>query len=373
MQQLAEHQRRVLEDLGKKRCEGNTISSRIDTMLEVVKMPDFSVDVTNACNLDCIHCLRDKSEPRKHLSLDLFKQILDQARDCGIKYISLTGGEPTLHPKWSEFLNALAERELKFSIVSNGYKFSERTLPVLLNPLVRKHLESMCFSLDGAFAKSHDTLRGEGSFREIIEAANLCRLKGIPLSIKTVVTSHNKRELTEIALLGSVIGAIQHSFIALTPTPRAIEEGIVPSIKEMKEAYSFVTGSLVPSMKTQINLEGSWGVEYALFTCNAYQQAYSVDHLGNLLFCCNLSHVCNGDKPSILGKEFLADLKKEGLKEGIIRHYRLLAQFTEDRLNNASADSLLTSFACWWCLKYFNKLEWIENYANSPWVQEVFS
>jgi len=337
------------------------------------KMPDLSVDVTNACNLDCFHCLRDKLGSRKHLSLDLFKQILDQARDCGINYISLTGGEPTIHPKWNEFLNVLAEREFKFSIVSNGYGFGERTLPTLLEPIVRKHLESMCFSLDGASAKSHDALRGESSFREVIEAVNLCRLKGIPLSIKTVVTNLNKEELTEIALLGSNLGVIQHSFIALTPTPRAIKEEIVPSIEEMKKAYSFITGSLVPAIKTQINLEGSWGIDRALFACNAYQQVYSVDHLGNLLFCCNLSHVYNGDKPSILGREFLADLKKESLKEGIIRHHRLLAQFTEDRLNDASADSLLTSFACWWCFKYFNKLEWIENYANSPWVQEVFS
>lgn len=335
-------------------------------------MPDLSIDVTNSCNRDCIHCLRDKVEARRHFSLNLFKQIIDQACDCGIRHVSLTGGEPTLHPNWSELLIALAKRGLQFSIVSNGYKFREKTLPILLEAIVRKHLDGVCFSLDGSSADSHDALRGEDSFQEVIEAANLCRLKGIPLSIKTVVINLNREELAEIALLGSAIGATQHSFIALSPTPRAIENEIVPSLKEMRKAYSVITGSLVPAMKMQINLESSWGVDHILFTCNAYQQAYSVDHLGNLLFCCNLSHVCNGNKPAILGKEFLADLKRKSLKEGIIQHHRLLAQFTEDRLNDTSSESLLASFPCWWCFEYFDKLGWIENYTDSPWVQEVF-
>ena len=335
-------------------------------------MPDLSIDVTNACNRECVHCLRDKMEPREFLPLSLFKRILDQAYDCGIRHISLTGGEPTLHPAWDELLSALAERQLKFSIVSNGYQFRERVLPILLNPSIKRHLESVCFSLDGASANSHNALRGEDSFQEVIEAANLCRLKGLPLSIKTVVTKLNKEELAEVALLGSALGAMQHSFIALTPTPRAIEKEIVPSLKEMRKSYSFITGSLVPAMKAQINLEGSWGVDRTLFTCNPYQQVYHVDHLGNLLFCCNLSHICNGNKPSTLGREFLVDLKRKSLKEGIIQHYRLLAQFTKDRLNDTSSGSLLASFPCWWCLEYFNKLGWKKDYTDSPWVQEVF-
>lgn len=336
-------------------------------------MGDISIDVTNVCNRDCIYCLRDKLETREHLPLDLFKQILDQACNCGIRYISLTGGEPTLHPAWNELLIVLSERGLRFNIVSNGYRFRQRTLPILLKPIVRRHLTSICFSLDGASANLHDALRGKGSFQEVIEAANLCRLNGIPMSIKTVVTNVNKKELSEVALLGSVLGARQHSFLALVPTPRAIKQELVPSLKEMREIYSFITGSLVSAMKAVINLEGSWGIDHALFNCNAYQQLYSVDHLGNLLFCCNLSHVYNETKPAILGKEFLVDLKKESLKKGIIQHYLLLAQLTKDRLNDARNRDMLFSYPCWWCLKYFGKLEWAKKYSYSPWVKEVFS
>jgi len=333
-------------------------------------MISLSIDVTNACNRNCLHCLRDKIEPREFLPLSLFEEILTQAYECGIRYVSLTGGEPTLHPAWGEFLVALAERGFKFSIITNGYRFRERTLPVLLEPTVRRHLDNVCFSLDGAFPDSHNTLRGEYSFKEVITGVNLCRLKGIPISIKTVVTSLNREELVELTLLSASLGVSRHSFLALTPTPRAIREGIVLSPEETKEVCSFIIRNLIPSMKMQIKLEGSWSIDRLLFNCNAYQQNYSVDHLGNLLFCCNLSHVCNGNKPSTLGKELLADLKRESLKEGIIRHHQLLAQFTEARLNNAVNGSLLDSFPCWWCLGYFNKRKWIENYADSPWANK---
>jgi len=332
----------------------------------------LGIETTNDCNRNCIHCVRDKKEKREYLPLDLFQRIIDQSYDLGIRYVSLTGGEPTLYPDWAELLCALVERGLKFGVVTNGWKFKEKTLPLLLNPITKRHLVTVCFSLDGFNADSHDFLRGEGSFREVIEAANLCRLKRIPFSIKTVVSSINKEELTEIALLVSALGAREHSFISLLPTPRLVKENFILTPKESRILYSFISGSLIPSMKTRINLEGSWGINSALFSCNAYQQTYNVDYLGNLIFCCNLSHVSDTDKPATALKEFLGDLREESLREGIIRHHELLAQFTGDRLKDTQSSSELFSNPCYWCYKYFGKLEFIRKYPDSPWVKEMF-
>lgn len=334
-------------------------------------MPTVAIGITNVCNLDCIHCLRDKVEPKVSISLDLFKKIIDQIAELGIKRVSLTGGEPSLHPNFGNLLTYLAEKEVEFNFVTNGWEFKERVLPILLEPTVKRYLQSICFSIDGASAKTHDTLRDKGSFREVIKAANLCRLRGIPISIKTVLTNINKNEVMEIALLGASLKTTKHQFIALTPTPRAIAEGIIPHSLEMKEIFSFITGTLMPAMKTQINIEGAWGLSPPVFTCNAYLQIYDIDYLGNLLFCCNLSHVRNGDKPSEIGREFLADLKSESLEKGIAEHYQVLAQFTKDRLKDALGGYSLPRFPCWWCLQYFDKVDWLENYPESEFYQLV--
>jgi organic radical activating enzyme len=334
-------------------------------------MSTVAIGITNLCNLNCIHCLRDKLEAKVSIEIDLFKKIIDRIADLGIERVSLTGGEPSLHPNFSELLTYLAEKEVEFNFVTNGWAFKERVLPIFLEPAVKKYLEGICFSIDGASAETHDALRRKGSFSEVIKAANLCRLKGIPISIKTVVTNINKKELMELALLGASLKTTKHQFIAITPTPRAIEEGIVPRSSEMKEIFSFITGTLRPAMKTQINVEGAWGLSAPVFNCNVYLQIHDVDYLGNLLFCCNLSHVRNIDKPSKIGREFLADLKKESLEKGIAEHYKVLAQFTSDRLKDASDGYSLTRFPCWWCLQYFGKVEWLENYPESEFYHLV--
>jgi len=332
----------------------------------------LSIETTNACNRSCIHCVRDKEEKRQHFPLELFEQIINESYELGIRYICLTGGETTLHPNFTNLLSSLAERGLTFGFVTNGLDFNSRVLPTLLIPTIRRYLVTVCFSLDGANADSHDYLRGEGSFKDVIEAISLCHLKGIPFSIKTAVSNINKEELTEIALLVSSLGAIEHNFLSLLPTPELLKENLMLTPKETRIVYSFISGSLVPSMKSRINLEGSWGVNSTLFICNAYQQIYSVDYLGNLLFCCNLSHISRGDLPALMGTEFIIDLKLNSLKEGIIQHHRLLAKFTEDRLKDLHSSPELLSSPCCWCYKYFGKLEFINQNPKSSWSREMF-
>ena len=321
-------------------------------------MHDLSIDVTNVCNRDCIHCIKDKLEPRGHLPLDLYIEIIDQAKAIGITHVCFTGGEPSLHPNWDRIIVETVKRDMSFSLVINGHEFKRLTLPLLLNENVKKHLISVCFSLDGASATTHDYLRGEGSFSEVIEAASLCRLKRIPFSFKTVVTARNQNEIIKIALLAAALGATQQSFIALIPTPRALKLKLVPRFSQLSQIRAIIRGHLVGKMQTDILLEGSWGAKSILFTCNAFQRAYHVDHCGNLLFCCNLSHVYTGNQQATFGKELLADLRQQDLKVGLVRHYELLAAFMKARLDSAQNPTNLFHYPCLWCMNYFGKLEW---------------
>jgi len=227
--------------------------------------------------------------------------------------------------------------------------------------------------LDGACEKSHDVLRGQNSFIEVVEAANLCKLKGLPFSFKTVVSNANKAELAEIAIFATKLGAIELSYLILVPTPRLLEADLIPSYKEMRKIHSYISGSIQSSLIINVIMEGSWGDDGTLFQCNAYKQSFAVDHLGNLMFCCNLSHVCNGEKPSTLGREFISDIKEQGLKKGIVGHYELLAEFTKSRLSDKTKNSGLYRYPCLWCLDYFGKLECVKKYSDHPLINELFT
>jgi len=76
--------------------------------------------LTNECQLNCLHC-SFKSTPRQHhtrLDEKLLLSALDELK--GIRDITLTGGEPTLHPSFEILLSKAAENAGIVYVMTNG-------------------------------------------------------------------------------------------------------------------------------------------------------------------------------------------------------------------------------------------------------------
>ena len=55
------------------------------------------VDLIASCNLRCLHCRAAAGfDNQTELSLEKFKEILEDAKELGVKTITLSGGEPFL-------------------------------------------------------------------------------------------------------------------------------------------------------------------------------------------------------------------------------------------------------------------------------------
>ncbi|MFQ5925147.1 MAG: radical SAM protein [Dehalococcoidia bacterium] len=334
-------------------------------------MFSLSLELTNLCNRNCLHCIRDKLEPRESVSLDLVETILGGAKALGVDKIHLTGGEVALYPHLEELIPMIVDCGFHFDLVTNGFRFREAMLPLLTEPKIKRKLDQVCFSLDGARAASHDALRGKGSFKEVMEAATLCRFKEVPISLKSIISNSTKSELTELALLGATLGAENHGFISLLPTPRLIKEKIIPSPQELERIVFWIMEGLAKTIRTKIHIE-AYCPPMVLFQCNAFR-SINVDHQGNLIFCCTLSHVTDEGRPATIGREFLADLREVSLREGISAHFDLLARWMGQRLKDAENLSPPTCIPCYWCYKYFSKLNWLKNYPESPWAEGVLA
>jgi hypothetical protein len=334
-------------------------------------MDGLFIELTNVCNRRCLHCIRNTADPPEFLSLALAREVMAQAQPLGFRKICLTGGEVALYPHLEEFLALVVDYGYTFNLVTNGHRFRENLLPLLTAPKIRERLLEVCFSLDGSRPETHDALRGPGSFREVVEAATLCHLKGIPLSFKSVVTNFNKEELTELALLGLTLEAPEHSFLYPTPTPRSIRQGVIPSPDEVAERLTWVAGSLAKALRNNITIEGH-GPRTTIFTCANFLRGINLDFQGNLILCCNLSHVTREEgQPSVFGRELVADLNKMTLREGLSRHFRAVSELMEARLRDAEKLSDLTFIPCNWCFRHFGKLEWLRDFPESPWSAMV--
>jgi MoaA/NifB/PqqE/SkfB family radical SAM enzyme len=332
-------------------------------------MFSLSLEPTNTCNRSCLHCIRDKKEPRESISLDLVDKILREARALKIDKIKLTGGEITTYPDLEQLISMIVDYGFRFNFVTNGNQFQERLLPLLTQNRIKKKVEEICFSLDGAKAESHYALRGKGSFKEVMKVATLCKVKDIPINLKSIITEFNKRELTDLALLGATLGAQTHNFIFPIPTPELIQKQIIPSPAEAEQIILWIMNSLTRTIKTSISVD-AYCVPTVVFWCCSFHNP-TVDYQGNLVFCCTLSHVVDEGKPATFGKEFLVDLRENSLSEGISRHFDVLAELMKKRLEDAQNLSPLTYIPCYWCFKHFGKLEWLRNHPESPWAAGI--
>lgn len=64
-----------------------------------VKVPwTILIDPTSACNLSCEGCWAGKYEKGNSLDFDTIDRIINEAKELGIYFIVLSGGEPTVYP-----------------------------------------------------------------------------------------------------------------------------------------------------------------------------------------------------------------------------------------------------------------------------------
>jgi hypothetical protein len=127
------------------------------------------VTITSACNLDCPICyVHNKNDGAFHMDVDAFARVLEHLRtDHGgeLDIVNLTGGEPTVHPHFLEFL-AMARRAgvHRVTICTNGIRLAKD------ESLVEKIAQ-----LGGRVALSFDSFEKEAD--EMLQGARLLGIK----------------------------------------------------------------------------------------------------------------------------------------------------------------------------------------------------
>lgn len=131
-----------------------------------------NIAVTNVCNANCGFCgyARDKLDRVAHRWIDADAAIrgLDILHARGIRYITFTGGEPTLHPRIAELIAAVAARRMRPTMVTNGYTLSARTIA----RLAEVGLRTAFISVDAPQPAAHEENRGLKGLWARIRTAN---------------------------------------------------------------------------------------------------------------------------------------------------------------------------------------------------------
>ena len=85
------------------------------------------VKITNMCHMVCSHCMDEAGPDGKHMSMETFGHTLNFIERFDLKIIFMSGGEPTDHPQFKEFVIMARKRDLPVMVSSNGMFMPERS------------------------------------------------------------------------------------------------------------------------------------------------------------------------------------------------------------------------------------------------------
>ncbi len=161
-------------------------------------------ELTYACNQNCYYCYNRLAGAHNELSAGQWLGILDQLKNLGTLYLTLSGGEPFCREDIREILTAAASRSFAISLISNGTRIDSETA-VFLSEL---GILEVGISFHAMEAGLHDRLAGlPGSFTSAQRALRLLTSRGLRAVVKHTVTNENFGQYELLARMAEEEGA----------------------------------------------------------------------------------------------------------------------------------------------------------------------
>jgi MoaA/NifB/PqqE/SkfB family radical SAM enzyme len=212
------------------------------------------VRLTFDCNDHCIFCLDAHTHNGEMRARDEVKEQILDGRRKGATRLILSGGEPTIHPDYVDFvrLGRLAGYG-KIQTVTNGRLFSYGDF---LKRCLDEGLSEITFSIHGPNAKVHDALVGtRGAFDEEIRGLTAALADGRPIvNIDIVVNRANVRHLPEMLRRFTEMGVGEFDLLQVVPFGRAFTDGRDTLFYDLDEARPFIQEALAYSKRPDVHL-----------------------------------------------------------------------------------------------------------------------
>ncbi|WMJ87610.1 radical SAM/SPASM domain-containing protein [Anaerocolumna sp. MB42-C2] len=185
----------------------------------------FHVELTQQCNLNCLHCFADASvQNMNELSYEEVVEIYKQMKELGIIYANLSGGEPVLNKDFFKIVKYAAEQPFETCLLTNGLLWDDVSIEKLCKLDPNRNL-TIQISLDGPFeVMTKERLITKMQYDKIINT--IIKLKSYGFSVGCLIvlnllTAATSLDTIKYAIYELNVDAVQA--IPLFPTGRACE------------------------------------------------------------------------------------------------------------------------------------------------------
>ena len=198
---------------------------RLEAMKNRVPL-SVTLELTPFCNFSCVMCYirLDKEAAQKQgrlLSADEWLEIARQSKETGVLNITLTGGEPFLHPEFRKIYSELNKMGFLISIMSNGSMIDEECMEFFRENGMPYRIKLTVYGAsDETYMK---TCKSPDGFTRISKAVDLLKEAGVPLIMTSTIVKENSEDLQKIYAFAREKGVpVQHTVSVINSSRGAV-------------------------------------------------------------------------------------------------------------------------------------------------------
>lgn len=164
-------------------------------------------ELTARCNFNCpmcyVHLKKEDIEAQgKELTAEQWIDLARSAKDRGMIFALLTGGEPFVRKDFFEIYDAMKEMGIMISINTNGSMLSgEIRRKLIENPPFRINV-----SLYGGCTETYKNMCGQEAFDTVVENIRAIKEAGIDIRLNLSITQYNQKDLEKIYQISQELG-----------------------------------------------------------------------------------------------------------------------------------------------------------------------
>lgn len=166
-------------------------------------------ELTARCNFHCpmcyVHLNADDIAARgKELTAQQWIELARQARDEGMMFALLTGGEPLVRRDFFEIFSAMKDMGVMVSVNSNGSMLSGEVMERLLeDPPFRMNI-----SLYGGSRETYAKMCGNEAFDQVVNNIRALKQGGVDIRLNVSITPYNQQDMERIYRISQELGVM---------------------------------------------------------------------------------------------------------------------------------------------------------------------
>jgi MoaA/NifB/PqqE/SkfB family radical SAM enzyme len=231
------------------------------------------------CNLLCKGC--NAFEGNVLFPKDKIEDFIDEMKYNKVKIVSVTGGEPTLHPDLPRIMKLLKEKNFFTHIASNG------TNQYMLSKIV-PYLDAATISLDSHIPELHNEYRGRKIFDIVVESMKYLKPRVKVLTSNMLVTDFNYNKISDYAEYVNNEVGVPVSMCFPDNTSYYYERVPVQN-QQIHEAFSFAFDHYKDykfgNTRTYYKEATLWLEKKEVSRCRAGEEIFYADYKGDVYPC----------------------------------------------------------------------------------------